>query len=101
MPNAKDIPRSPVFRVFPLAYTGGGKTTNFLTFPGKKFAYIFDPNGELTLRGHDVDYEIFAPDVRTFNIQSLKKAVGDVPRVIGPSQGQGSTVYLQWEEHFE
>lgn len=42
---------------------GSGKTTQFRTMPGKKFAWIFDPNALASLRGQDIEYAAFIPDV--------------------------------------
>jgi len=105
MPNAAKIETPHTWLVFALGYTGAGKTTNFLTMPGKKFAYLFDPNAIRTLRGHNIDYEEFLPDVQTFAVKSLAKkkgsssreAKGDKPIV----SSKGSETYRFWEEHFE
>lgn len=62
MPNAKDYTGGE--RKFLLyGLTGAGKTCASLTFPGKKMYYIFDPAGLESLAGHDVDYEIFIPEM--------------------------------------
>lgn len=42
---------------------GSGKTTQLLTMPGKKFAFIFDPNAVAALAGQDIESEIFVPAV--------------------------------------
>lgn len=96
MPNAEKISSPKSFLVLALGYTGSGKTTNFLTLPGKKFAYLFDPNAIRTLRGNDVDYEEFLPDISGFAVKSLSKGKGDKP-----TGAAGSTIYTKWEEHFE
>lgn len=44
--------------------TGSGKSTAFLTMPGKKFAYIFDPSGLEAFAGHDIDYMPFLPEMK-------------------------------------
>src|SRR3989304_5664694 len=58
MPNAaRDVIERPGRKIFVLGSTGSGKTTQFLTLPGKKFMYLFDPNAILSIKGYDVDYE--------------------------------------------
>ncbi len=102
MPNASNIESPHTWLIFALGYTGAGKTTNFLTMPGRKFAYLFDPNAIRTMRGHDVDYEEFLPDVQGFAVKSLKKEKQS-GRYKGdrPTTAKGSEVYRHWEEHYE
>ena len=69
MQNAKDIP--PTHKRFLLwGASGTGKTSQFLTLPGKKFLYIFDPSGVEGIRGYDVDFELILPDSMNLNISS-------------------------------
>lgn len=49
-------------RILVVGRTGAGKTAQIWTLPGKKFAYLFDPNSMRTLQGLDVDVEEFYPD---------------------------------------
>ena len=100
MPNASSIDTPHSWLIFALGYTGAGKTTNFLTIPGKKFAYLFDPNAIRTLRGHDVDYEEFLPDVSGFAVKSLAKKAGSFKGDRAKSS-KGSETYRYWEEHYE
>jgi hypothetical protein len=95
MPNAKDHKGLQPHQFLMLGSVGTGKTSQFLTLPGKKFAYLFDPNSILTLQGHDVDYEEFYPSKISMDVQSLSKD-GKGDKVTGKSQ---SEVYLQWEKH--
>ena len=76
MPNAKDIDKE-VQTVLLVGGTGGGKTTQFLTFPGKKFAYIFDNNALASLRGFDLEYEQFIPEHVDLDVVSLKANTRD------------------------
>ncbi len=101
MPNAKDMETPRSWLIFALGYTGAGKTTNLLTLPGKTFAYLFDPNAIRTLRGHDVDYEEFLPDIQGFAVTSLKKKDGKYKGDQSKAQKKGSEVYRHWEEHYE
>lgn len=71
MPNAKDATAPPTKRILIAGRTGTGKTTQIWSLPGKKFAYIFDPNALSTLiaspphrmQGCDLDYELFLPEM--------------------------------------
>ena len=73
MDNAKDK-KETGHVIFVMGTTGSGKTAQFLTLPGRKFIYLFDPNAINTLKGHDVDYEMFYPDNLKVNIMPLAKA---------------------------
>lgn len=106
MPNAKEAhPENTPPAILTLAYTGAGKTTNFLTIPGRKFAYLFDPNAIRTLAGFDVDYEPFYADVKSFAITSLAKKPGSSEKKGDKPQHSarepGSRVYLRFERHLE
>lgn len=98
MPNARDTHIESPQRFLVTGLTGGGKSTNFLTLPGKKFMYIFDPNALASIEGFDVDYEEFnveATDV-DMSVKTLKADVGDKP-----SGKIEPRTYVKWEEHFE
>ena len=53
--NTKD-PESGNRKVMAIGPVGVGKTTQERTLPGKKFAYLFDPNARESLQGSDIDY---------------------------------------------
>lgn len=95
MPNAKDYTKTNE-KIMAVGTTGGGKTSGFLTMPGKKFIYIFDPNALSTLRGHDIDYELFTPDILPMDAIALKAGVRD-------SYGRPPEpkTYVDFENHFE
>lgn len=98
MPNAKDAhdSKTAVHRILALGHTGSGKTTQFLSLPGRKFAYLFDPNAILSLRGQDIEYEEFLPDRINLSAKSLKSGVaGDTV-----TRHQNET-YLNWQKDFE
>jgi hypothetical protein len=61
--NSKDAELSPFERLLVVGRTGSGKTAQVWTLPGRKFAYIFDVNALPTLKGLDMDYETFYPDI--------------------------------------
>ncbi len=95
MPNANTAMATAKHKYLMLGDTGGGKTTQFLTLPGKKFMYLFDPNALLSIRGHDVDYEEFLPDNLNLSVRSLSKDRGD------KLTNYSSDVYLQWQKDFD
>jgi hypothetical protein len=96
MANARDIKGSAAHRILVLGDTGSGKTTQLLTLPGKKFAYLFDANALLSIQGHDIDYEEFLPDRINLSIKSLKASAGG-----DKTTNYRSETYLQWEKDFD
>jgi len=96
MPNASEYKGRSPHKILVLAPTGHGKTSQFLTLPGKKFIYLFDPNAILTLRGHDVEYEEFLPDAIPLTVHSLSK---EVNKAI-PKTQMKSKRYEEWENDF-
>jgi len=99
MPNAKDpASKADQFRVMLVGPTGSGKSAQTWSLPGRKFAYIFDPNTLPTIRGCDVDYEEFFPEftevdatLKGFN----KGSKSDILK--GPKREP--TVYMDWVEN--
>lgn len=96
MPNARDANTYTAHRILILGDTGSGKTTQLLTLPGKKFAYLFDSNALLSLQGSDVDYEEFLPDRLNLNVQSLSKDKGG-----DKVTAHKNTLYADWQKDFE
>lgn len=103
MPNAASLTHDEPHRFFLYGDMGGGKTSQILTLPRPTFAYCFDPNSLLTLRGFDVDYEQFLPQDLTLDVVSLKKASAESkehkrgPRVMSKKV----TTYEEWERDFD
>jgi len=95
MPNAKDF-RGENDNILALGTPGGGKTSLFSTIPGKKFLYVLDPNSLQTLKGQDIDYEIFLPEEIDISAVTLRTGVRDEP-----IEAQSVKTYLKFEEHFE
>lgn len=56
MPNTKDLKISKL-KILVWGKPKSGKTFFFRTFPKPAKAYMFDPNGMLSLRGEDIDFE--------------------------------------------
>lgn len=94
MPNAKTARETARNKFLLLGNTGAGKTTQLLTLPGRKFAYLFDPNAILSLQGHDLDYEEFLPDRLNLSIKSLAKDKGDKTTQFK------NDLYVEWEKDF-
>jgi hypothetical protein len=77
-----------------LGNTGSGKTTQILTLPGKKYVHIFDQNALISLRGHDIDYDEYMPDVVGMAVTSMTKGKGD------KSASTSSDSYRRFETEF-
>jgi len=95
MPNALTAASTSKRKFLMLGNTGAGKTTQFLTLPGKKFMYLFDANAILSIQGHDVDYEEFLPDKLNLSVRSLSKDKGD------KATNYASDIFLKWEKDFD
>lgn len=97
--NAKSVEKKPREQILMLGDVGAGKTFQFRTLKGKKFAYLFDPNAAATLAGSDIDYLEFLPDREDLDIltKRLKKdeqgAVGDKSKTVKPEP----RTFLKWE----
>ena len=97
--NTKD-PESGNRKVMAIGPVGVGKTTQERTLPGKKFAYLFDPNARESLQGSDIDYLEFVPDKEELDlsVKALKSGIAD--RTSKRSVIEATT-YRQWEKDFE
>lgn len=98
MPNAADAEVDFHHRILVVGGTGGGKTSQIPTLPGRKFAYLFDANALLTLRGFDVDYEQFLPEDLSVDVSSL--SAGNKAKSAKLSK-RASEQYVNWEKDFE
>lgn len=95
MPNAKEATEKVAHRILLLGDTGTGKSTQLLTLPGKTFAYLFDSNALLSIRGHDIDYEEFLPDQLNLSVKSLSKDKGG-----DRTTNHANLMYSAWEKDF-
>lgn len=96
MPNAKDALQTKK-RILLLGDTGAGKTTQFLTLPGRKYMHIFDSNALLSLRGHDLDYDEYLPSPVRAGVMSLSKDKGGDLK----NTKSSSDVYRDFETTFD
>lgn len=95
MPNALEARSIAKHRFLVLGDTGTGKTSQFLTLPGKKFIYLFDPNAILSMQGYDITYEEFLPDTLNMSAGSLSKGKGD------KTTNHQNQMYVEWEKDFD
>lgn len=98
MPNASDAAINFLHRILVVGGTGAGKTQQIPTLPGKKFAYLFDANALLTLRGSDIDYEEFLPEDLSVDVSSLSSSNKGKSAKVSKKQ---SEQYVKWEKDFE
>jgi len=100
MPNAKDLSVPAYQRILVLGRTGAGKTTQFLTLPGRKFLYVFDPGALPSLRGHDIEYEPFLPDANELDatLKGFNKNAKPDDKLSGKNSNREPTVYKRWVE---
>ncbi len=101
MPNAKDAKGIKNTNIYVIGPVGAGKTTQFLTLPGKKFIYLFDPSGLEAIQGHDVTYEEFLPAKLNFTISPRPKGGGTIEDKQLGVERLKAQAYAQWEKHFK
>src|SRR5258708_24109076 len=100
MPNTINAASLAHHRFLMLGPIGSGKTAQFLTLPGSKFMYIFDADSLPTLRGHDVDYEIFLPKDLNLDVRSLEKEKGSDQHKGKKIMQTKPETYTNWEKDF-
>ena len=100
MPNAIDKKADTKPTVLALGLPGAGKTSQILTLPGRKFAYLFDPQAINTLMGYDIEYKEFLPDKLSLRLTSLSENVRK-REGLNPNRNHGREVYEAWEKDFE
>jgi hypothetical protein len=96
MANAKDADVPQFRRILTVGRTGAGKSTQIWTLPGKKFAYIFDPNTLASIQGCDVDYELFLPDATEVDATLKGFNKNSKSDTLGPASRREPQVYMKW-----
>lgn len=82
-------------RLLVVGSTGSGKTAQLWTLPGKKFAYIFDPNSDLTLEGcPNLETSKFMPEF--MELDATLKGFRKDSRSDKPSTKKEPLVYMRW-----
>lgn len=96
MPNAKSAEISAFHRFLLVGRTGTGKSAQIWTLPGKKFAYIFDPNSMITLKGCDLEYEEFYPEFT--EMDATLKGFNKNAKSDKPASAKEPLLYMNWVE---
>ena len=76
--------------------TGTGKTSQFETMPGRRYAHVFDPAAHSTLRLADDQYENFFPEDGDLNLLPQTAIKGGKRLSDGAASPKGPQVYLRW-----
>lgn len=97
MPNAREANLTDHTSVCLIGPVGSGKTSQYRTLPGRGFIYIFASNSLPSLKGMDVEYELFAPDLLDINVKPLKSSRGADKYMTPPEP----LAYASFEEHLE
>lgn len=93
--NAKEATLSTYENILCVGDPGSGKSSLIRTLPGKKFVYIFDPNGLRSLAGADVDYEEWLPDSLELDT-TIKRFNRDGKPDDKPATAREPKVYIEW-----
>lgn len=99
--SADDVSLSPYQRILLVGPTGSGKSAQIWTLPGKKFAYVFDPNTAQTIEGcPDLEYIEFLPDF--MDLDTALKGFNKESKSDKPVGGKAKEpkLYEEWREHF-
>ncbi len=100
MPNAKDVTAQADERILVRGSIGTGKTTQFLTLPGRKFLYIFEPSGLQAIRGYDVTYEMYLQEKLNITVKAIPKGLVMGAGNLSDENRLKAQAFAQWERHF-
>lgn len=96
--QASDASISPYERILLVGPTGSGKTAQIWTLPGRKFAYLFDPNSLRTLKGcPQLDYVEFLPEFG--EMDATLKGFNKGSKSDKSKKAKEPTLYNRWIEH--
>lgn len=96
MKSASDISEVSGYRFLIVGRTGSGKTSQIWSLPGRKFAYLFDPNSIRSLAGcPNLDYEEFYPDILELDA-TLKGFNKNSKDDVMKGSKREPTVYNRW-----
>jgi hypothetical protein len=100
--NVKTTTKKSKRQILAIGGIGSGKTTQFRTLKGRKFAYLFDPSARDALQDDDIDFLEFIPDVTDLDlaVKTLKKKDGVVVGDKALKKHDPQT-YIEWEADFE
>lgn len=91
-------------KVLAVGEIGSGKTSQVWTLPGRKFAYLFDPNAEEALEGcPDLEYLSFAVTPEDINIaaRALKKGSGEAELTRQGGKRPEPRTYIEFLRDFQ
>lgn len=87
----------PIQRLLVVGRTGSGKTSQIWTLPGKKYAYIFDPNSEASLVGcPGLATKVLRPEFT--ELDATLKGFNRGAKSDRPASRKEPTLYFQWLE---
>lgn len=102
--DASEADVSPFHRIMLVGPTGAGKSAQIWTLPGRKYAYVFDPNTLATVsKCPNLKYVEFLPEftemdatLKGFNKNPVtgKTYAGDKP-----AKAKEPTLYMRWVDH--
>lgn len=99
MPNAKDYKDDTFNKILISSPVGCGKTTQFLTFPGRKFIYCFDHNALGALKGHEITYEQFLATKLNITVRPIPKGGASTTPAQSGETRLKAQAYAQFEAH--
>ncbi len=73
--------------------TGSGKTSQFETMPGPRYAHIFDPAAHNSLTLKEGEYDNFFPSPSDLSIMPRKDHAGE--------KGKAPSLYVRWATKFQ
>lgn len=94
MPNMRNTTAAAHRRILVAGRTGSGKSSLVWSLPGRKFAYILDPNSIAALEGLDLEYKAFMPDI--LELDATLKGFNKGARSDQPATKRSPSTYMDW-----